>query len=133
MSRLFTLKSVAVFLISTSVSDRRARFHHEINAGRGVLVWTHAGNTRHRRNWFPDESLAVAYAISDNGFACETLPARIDTLPDDVTEPGVQGVKVDRKPYLLASNALAGASAQVTYCASAPDGFKDDLMRRLTR
>ena len=81
----------------------------------------------------PFDTLAVAYAISDKGFGCERLPARIDTLADDVTEPGVQGVKVDRKPYLLASNDLAGAAARVTYCASAPDGFKQDLLDRLTR
>ena len=54
----------------------------------------------------PFDTLAVAYAISPDGFACEALKARIETLADDVTEPGVQGVKVDRKPYLLASNAF---------------------------
>ena len=81
----------------------------------------------------PFDTLAVAYAISDQGFACETLPARIDTLADDVTEPGVQGVKVDRKPYLLASKDLTGAPARVTYCATAPDGFKEDLLKRLAR
>ena len=81
----------------------------------------------------PFDTLAVAYAISANGFACETLPARIDTLVDDVTEPGVQGVKVDRKPYLLASRDLAGATARVSYCATAPEGFKEDLLKRLAR
>ena len=58
----------------------------------------------------PFDTLAVAYAISSKGFGCERLPARIETLPDDVTEPGVQGVRVDRKPYLLASQDLAGAA-----------------------
>ena len=81
----------------------------------------------------PFDTLAVAYAISPDGFACESLNTRIDTLPDDVTEPGVQGGKVDRKPYLLASNTLGDASSHVTYCSSAPDTFKQDLLTRLTR
>lgn len=81
----------------------------------------------------PFDTLAVAYAISSSGFACEALKARIDTLPDDVTEPGVQGVKVERKPYLLASRAVSGAFTPVTYCASAPGGFKQDLLARLMR
>jgi pyrimidine-specific ribonucleoside hydrolase len=81
----------------------------------------------------PFDTLAVAYAISSAGFICETVPARIDTLADDVTEPGVQGVKVERKPYLLASAALADAVARVTYCSTAPDGFKQDLLTRLMR
>ncbi len=68
-----------------------------------------------------------------DGFACERLTARIETLADDETEAGVQGTKVDRKPYLLASNALAGAAARVIYCATAPAGFKQDLLARLTR
>jgi pyrimidine-specific ribonucleoside hydrolase len=81
----------------------------------------------------PFDTLAVAYAISSNGFDCERLPASIDTLPDDVTEPGVQGVQVDRKPYLLASQDLAGAVARVTYCSTAPPNFKQDLLDRLMR
>jgi pyrimidine-specific ribonucleoside hydrolase len=81
----------------------------------------------------PFDTLAVAYAISPQGFACETLKARIETLADDVTEPGVQGVKVDRKPYLVASNAFSAAAPRVTYCATAPAGFKQDLLARLTR
>ena len=81
----------------------------------------------------PFDTLAVAYAISSRGFTCEKLKARIETLADDVTEPGVQGTKVDRKPYLLASNSLTGATARVTYCSTAPDGFKQDLLTRLTR
>jgi len=81
----------------------------------------------------PFDTLAIAYAISDEGFSCEDLPARIDTLPDDVTEPGVQGVKVDQKEYLLASKGLAAATARVTYCATAPSTFKDDLLTRLMR
>ena len=81
----------------------------------------------------PFDTLAVAYAVSSQGFTCETMPARIETLPDDVTEPGVQGVQVERKPYLLASKDLAGAASRVTYCSSAPAAFKEDLLTRLTR
>jgi inosine-uridine nucleoside N-ribohydrolase len=81
----------------------------------------------------PFDTLAVGYAISPAGFTCETIPARIDTLADDVTEPGVQGVKVERKPYLLASSALVDAVSRVTYCSTAPDGFKQDLLARLMR
>jgi inosine-uridine nucleoside N-ribohydrolase len=81
----------------------------------------------------PFDTLAVAYAVSSEGFVCETLGARIDTLADDVTEPGVQGVKVEQKPYLLASSTFAGAASHVTYCFSAPDGFKQDLLTRLMR
>ena len=81
----------------------------------------------------PFDTVAVAYAISSRGFTCEPLPARIETLADDVTEPGVQGVKVERKPYLLASSTIAGVSSRVTYCSTAPDGFKQDLLARLMR
>ena len=81
----------------------------------------------------PFDTLAVAYAISPEGFACETLRARIETLADDVTEPGVQGVKVDRKPYLMASGTFAGPASRVTYCSTAPGAFKQDLLARLTR
>jgi inosine-uridine nucleoside N-ribohydrolase len=81
----------------------------------------------------PFDTLAVAYAISSDGFTCEALGARIETLADDVTEPGVQGVKVERKPYLLASSTFADAPSRVTYCSSAPAGFKQDLLTRLMR
>ena len=81
----------------------------------------------------PFDTLAVAYAISPDGFTCETLKARIDTLADDVTEPGVQGVTAERKPYLLASNTFGESSSRVTYCADAPPAFKQDLLARLTQ
>jgi inosine-uridine nucleoside N-ribohydrolase len=81
----------------------------------------------------PFDTLAVAYAVSPAGFACEPLKARIDTLADDVTEAGVQGTKVERKPYLLASNTFADAPSRVIYCATAPAGFKQDLLMRLAR
>jgi inosine-uridine nucleoside N-ribohydrolase len=80
----------------------------------------------------PFDTLAVAYAVSAHGFSCEVLPARIDTLADDVTEPGVQGTRVEKKPYLLAAANLGDARARVTYCSTAPPGFKADLLSRLT-
>ncbi len=79
----------------------------------------------------PFDTVAVAYVVSAQGFGCEALPARIDTLPDDVTEPGVQGTRVERKPYLLAAGSLADTRARVTYCSVAPPGFKADLLSRL--
>lgn len=78
----------------------------------------------------PFDTLAIAYAISSDGFRCDRLPARIDTLADDVTEPGVQGVRVDRKPYLLVADGLDG-SGRATYCSEAPSGFKPQLLARL--
>jgi len=80
----------------------------------------------------PFDTLAVAYAVSARDFTCEVLPARIDTLPDDVTEPGVQGTRVERKPYLLAAAGLADTRARVTYCSAAPPDFKANLLSRLT-
>jgi pyrimidine-specific ribonucleoside hydrolase len=81
----------------------------------------------------PFDTLAVAYAVSPQGFSCEAMGARIETLADDVTEPGVQGTHVDRKPYLLASKTFGDGAGHVTYCATAPDGFTQDLLTRLTR
>ena len=45
----------------------------------------------------------------------------------------MQGVKVDRKPYLLASNSLTESPSRVTYCSEAPPAFKQDLLARLTQ
>jgi len=81
----------------------------------------------------PFDTLAVGYLVSPHGFACETLPVQIQTLPDDVTEPGVQGTKVEQKPYLLVSRDLKDAKARAHYCATAPPGFKRDLIDRLVR
>lgn len=79
----------------------------------------------------PFDTLAVAYAASPAGFTCETLPVDIRVLPDDVTEPGMQGTKVETKPYLLVSGTLDGVSRTATYCSTAPAGFKERLLRRL--
>lgn len=81
----------------------------------------------------PFDALAVGYAMSPDGFVCETLPAEIQTRPDDVTEPGVQGTTVESKPYLLVSRDFRNTPFRVQYCATAPPGFKRDLLDRLVR
>ncbi len=81
----------------------------------------------------PFDTLAVGYVISPDGFGCERVPAAIATLPDDVTEPGVQGTQVEAKPFLLADPSLAATSGRATYCSTAPPGFKNDLLERLSR
>jgi inosine-uridine nucleoside N-ribohydrolase len=81
----------------------------------------------------PFDTLAVGYVTSPARFQCEMLSITIETLPDDLTEPGVQGTKVEPKPYLLVSSSIANAFGQVTYCATAPPTFKTDLLERLLR
>lgn len=80
----------------------------------------------------PFDALAVGYVAAPAGFTCETLPIEIQTLADDVTEPGMQGTAVERKPYLLVSPSFS-ASARARYCSAAPAGFKQDLLDRLLR
>ncbi|MDH4066591.1 MAG: nucleoside hydrolase, partial [Acidobacteriota bacterium] len=46
----------------------------------------------------PFDTLAVGYVGRPDGFVCESLPVDIRVLPDDVTEPGVQGTVVAEKP-----------------------------------
>jgi inosine-uridine nucleoside N-ribohydrolase len=81
----------------------------------------------------PFDTLAIGYVVSADGFECEQLPVGIQTLPDDVTEPGVQGTAVSEKPYLLVSASFDAAPARVLYCFTPPAGFKADLMERLLR
>ncbi len=80
----------------------------------------------------PFDTLAVARLTSPSLLTCETLPARIDVLPDDATEARVQGTKVESKPYLLVSRDFGASAPPVDYCYSAADGFKADLLRRIT-
>lgn len=91
-----------------------------------------------RRLWAVDgfnpfDTLAVGYVARPEGFVCEPLPIDIRVLPDDVTEPGVQGTAVREKPYLLVSSSLTGAAAKATYCSKAPPGFEDGLIEDLLR
>ena len=81
----------------------------------------------------PFDSLAVGYAVSQADFECESLPIEIHTLPDDITEPGVQGTAVQQKPYLLVSKAFTSAPTRVLYCSTAPPDFKRELLDRLMR
>ena len=84
------------------------------------------------RGFNPFDTLAVGYAVAPDGFGCETLPVDIRTLPDDATEPGVQGTTAEAKPFLLASNTLTGATSRAVYCSVPPPGFKADLLQRLS-
>jgi pyrimidine-specific ribonucleoside hydrolase len=80
----------------------------------------------------PFDTLAVARVVSPAFVTCEELPARIDELPDDVTEPRMQGASVARKPYLLAAQAIV-PGVPVEYCSAAAPLFKADLLQRLLR
>ena len=71
----------------------------------------------------PFDTLAVAVVTSPELLSCETLPARIDTLPDDTGAP-------TPKPYLLLSSKMRSAHS-ASYCYEAKPEFKADLLRRL--
>ena len=81
----------------------------------------------------PFDTLAIGYAVSPAGFDCTSLPIEIHTLPDDRTEPGVQGTAVQQKPYLLVSESFTSAPTRALYCSTAPPGFKRELLDRLMR
>ena len=80
----------------------------------------------------PFDTLAVERVTTPSLLACDTLPARIEILPDDVTEARMQGVAVAQKPYLLVSADFPPPARAVEYCYHASDEFKSDLLRRLT-
>lgn len=80
----------------------------------------------------PFDTLAVAVLATPNLVLCETLPTRIETLPDDVTEESMQGTKAPEKRYLLAAQGLT-SNRFVRYCHAADPAYKDDLLRRLMR
>jgi inosine-uridine nucleoside N-ribohydrolase len=80
----------------------------------------------------PFDTLAVARATSPSLLTCETLPARIDVLPDDVTEKRMQGTAPASKPYLLVSRDFGPPAPPVEYCYDIADTFKADLLRRLS-
>ena len=79
----------------------------------------------------PFDTLAVARLTSPSLLRCETLPARVDVLADDVTEARVQGTAVARKPYLLVSRDFSAPAPPVEYCYDVSASFKADLLRRL--
>ncbi len=76
----------------------------------------------------PFDTLAVAYVVQPALLHCETLPSRIDMLPNDIIT-GNQ--PVSRKPYLLAAKNI-DSPQRVEYCFEALPAFKPDLMKRLT-
>jgi pyrimidine-specific ribonucleoside hydrolase len=80
----------------------------------------------------PFDTLAIARVTSPSLLTCDTLPARIEVLADDVTEARMQGVTVPRKPYLLVSADFPLPAPSVEYCFRASESFKPDLLRRLT-
>jgi pyrimidine-specific ribonucleoside hydrolase len=49
----------------------------------------------------PFDTLAVARVTSPSLLTCEVLPARINVLPDDITEARMQGVAAPQNPYLF--------------------------------
>jgi len=72
----------------------------------------------------------VAILTSPELLACDTLPVKIETLPDDAPPDGApSGIK---KPYLLVSNNLQ-SNVTVEYCWKASQNFKTDLIKRLLR
>ncbi len=71
----------------------------------------------------PFDTLAVAVVTSPQLVSCDTLPVRIEILPDDTGAP-------KPKPYLLLS-ANIQAVHSASYCYQAKPQFKADLMRRL--
>ena len=71
----------------------------------------------------PFDALAVAVVTSPQLVSCETLPARIETLPDDTGAP-------TPKAYLLLSSKIESAHS-ASYCYQAQPEFKADLLRRL--
>ncbi len=81
----------------------------------------------------PFDTLAVGYVVSPIDFGCESLRIEIQTLADDITEPGMQGTSVQNKPYLLVSSAFKSAPGQALYCSRPPPDFKRDLLDRLLR
>ncbi len=81
----------------------------------------------------PFDTLPVGYVASRTGFACESLPIEIQILPDDITEPGMQGTTVPNKPYLLVSESFKSVPGRTLYCSKAPPHFKRDLLDRLLR
>lgn len=79
----------------------------------------------HTPGFNPFDTLAVGYAVTPDLLHCETLPAQIETGPDDVFAGKT-------KPYLLAAKQIASRHS-VLYCYAADARFKTELMNRLTR
>ena len=79
----------------------------------------------------PFDTLAIARVTSPSLLSCDTLPARIETLPDDATEKRMQGTTVKEKPYLIVSSSVPQPARLVEYCHGVSSSFKSDLLARL--
>ncbi|MPY89472.1 MAG: nucleoside hydrolase [Luteitalea sp.] len=79
----------------------------------------------------PFDTLAVGYLTHPDLLTCETLPIAIETGPDDVTEPRVQGTTAREKPYLIVSASLSAAGRRATYCFDVKPAFREVLLQRL--
>jgi inosine-uridine nucleoside N-ribohydrolase len=97
-------------------------------ARRWLSLWKQTFNVD---GFNPFDTLAVARVTSPSLLTCETLPARIDVLPDDATELRMQGTTVASKPYLLVSREFSGSEPTVEYCYEAASAFKADLLTRV--
>ena len=74
----------------------------------------------------PFDTLAVGYALAPNLLSCESLPAKIETLPNDITTADGPA----QKAFLLAAKEIKGGRV-VQYCGSVQPKFKMDLLARL--
>jgi len=80
----------------------------------------------------PFDTLAIAVVATPGLVTCETLPARIELLPNDVTEERMQGTSSPAKPYLLVAKGLA-SDRIVRYCYTIDSAYKNDLLHRILR
>lgn len=78
----------------------------------------------------PFDTLAIAVLTSPHLVECLTSPIHIVEGPDDVTAVPLQGVVVDRKPYLVIDPGAGERTAR--YCHTAKPAFLEDLMTRLS-
>jgi len=74
----------------------------------------------------PFDTLAVGYALAPDLLHCEALPAKIETLPNDITTADSPA----RKSFLLAAKEIKSGRV-VQYCGDVQAKFKADLLARL--
>jgi inosine-uridine nucleoside N-ribohydrolase len=76
----------------------------------------------------PFDTLAVGYALAPDLLHCESLPTRIETLPNDITTTDSPA----QKPFFLVSKEIKSGQV-VQYCSDVQAKFKMDLLKRLAR
>jgi pyrimidine-specific ribonucleoside hydrolase len=76
----------------------------------------------------PFDTLAVGYAISSQGFGCETLPVKIERQADDT----VRQENAPQKPYLIAGKSVVSRTSAL-YCSEPPPLFAKTLLRLIER